>query len=58
MKSANYEVHHHIILNRISRILPMMYDTQIYWRFGLCPSSLIKKLEYDVSETGSVSVLR
>jgi hypothetical protein len=42
----------------------MVYNTQICWGFGLYPSSgfLIftrkKKNKHDVSETGSVSVLR
>jgi hypothetical protein len=38
----------------------MVYNTQGYWVFGLCPSSCILKntKEHNVSETGSVSVLR
>jgi hypothetical protein len=36
----------------------MAYDIQIYWGSGLCPSSGIKKLEHDIAETGSVSILR
>jgi hypothetical protein len=38
----------------------MVYNTQIYWVFGLCPSSGILKNtgEHNVSETGSVYVLR
>jgi hypothetical protein len=36
----------------------MVYDTQNYWVSGLCPSSGIKKLECDVLETASVSMLR
>jgi hypothetical protein len=37
----------------------VVYNTQDYWGFGHCPSSSIIKntKEYDVSETGSVSVL-
>jgi hypothetical protein len=32
---------------------------QDYWVFGFCPSSgILKTTEYNVSETGSVSVLR
>jgi hypothetical protein len=30
-----------------------MYDSQIYCGSGLCPSSRIKKLEHNISETGS-----
>jgi hypothetical protein len=33
-------------------------DTQNYWGSGLCTSSGIKKLEHDISETRSVSILR
>jgi hypothetical protein len=37
----------------------MVYNTQNYWDFGLYPlSGIIKTREHDVSETGSVSVLR
>jgi hypothetical protein len=37
----------------------MVYNTQNYWGFGLCSSSDILKIrENNVSETGSVSVLR
>jgi hypothetical protein len=39
----------------------MVYNTQIYWVFGLCPSSgffLNNNEKHNVSETGSVSVLR
>jgi hypothetical protein len=37
----------------------MVYNTQNYWVFGLYPSSgILKTRELDVSETGSVSVLR
>jgi hypothetical protein len=32
--------------------------SQNYWDSGLCPSFGIKKLEHDISETGSVSILR
>jgi hypothetical protein len=35
-----------------------VYAAQNYWGSGLCPSSRIKKQENDVSEAGSVSVLR
>jgi hypothetical protein len=37
----------------------MVYNTQDYWVFGLCPSSGILKNteECNVSETGSVSIL-
>jgi hypothetical protein len=34
-------------------------DTQNYWGFGLFPSSgILRNRKHDVSETGSVSVLR
>jgi hypothetical protein len=37
----------------------MVYNTRNYWVFGLCPSSgILKYREHNVSETGSVSVLR
>jgi hypothetical protein len=33
--------------------------TQNYWVVGLCPSSgIVKPIKHNVSETGSVSVLR
>jgi hypothetical protein len=49
--------------SRFYRVLTMVYNTQNYWVFGLCPSSgfqLIrrKKEKHDDSETGSVSALR
>jgi hypothetical protein len=38
-------------------VLTMVYDTQNYWVFGLCPSSIILETKkHNVSETGSVSV--
>jgi hypothetical protein len=37
----------------------MVYNTQNYWIFGLCPSSgILETRKHNVSETGSVSVLR
>jgi hypothetical protein len=37
----------------------MVYNTQNYWLFGLCPSSgILESRKHNVSETGSVSVLR
>jgi hypothetical protein len=44
----------------VSRILTMVYNTQDYWVSGLCPSPRIVRnaKEHNVSETGSVSVLR
>jgi hypothetical protein len=36
----------------------MMYNTQNYWVFGLVHRPVFKKLENNVSEIGSVSVLR
>jgi hypothetical protein len=37
----------------------MVYHTQNYWVFGLCPSSgTLGIIKHDVSETASVSVLR
>jgi hypothetical protein len=37
----------------------MVYHTQNYWVFGLFPSSgVLGTRKHDVSETGSVSVLR
>jgi hypothetical protein len=45
---------------RLERILTMVYVVQSYWAcFGLYPSSCIwKTKDHNVSETGSVSVLR
>jgi hypothetical protein len=37
----------------------MVYNTQNYLVFGLCPSSgILENRKHDVSETGCVSVLR
>jgi hypothetical protein len=37
----------------------MVYNAQNYWVFGLFPSSgILETTKHDVSETGSVSVLR
>jgi hypothetical protein len=37
----------------------MVYNIQNYWVFGLRPSSsILKTKEHNVSETGSVSILR
>jgi hypothetical protein len=37
----------------------MVYHTQNYWVFGLFPSSgILGTRKHDVSETGSISVLR
>jgi hypothetical protein len=37
----------------------MVYNTQNYWVFGLCPSTdILETRKHNVSETGSVSVLR
>jgi hypothetical protein len=37
----------------------ILFKIQDYWLFGLCPSSgILKTREHNVSETGSVSVLR
>jgi hypothetical protein len=45
---------------RLERILTMVYVVQSYWAyFGLYPSSCVWKTKnHNVSETGSVSVLR
>jgi hypothetical protein len=41
------------------RVLTMVYNTQNYWIFVLCPSSgILVTRKHDVSETGSVSALR
>jgi hypothetical protein len=47
-------------LHRFERILMMVYAVQSYWAcFGLYPSSCMwKTKDHNVSETGSVSVLR
>jgi hypothetical protein len=45
--------------DRIWRILTMVYDTQNYWVSGLRPSSgILNTRKHNVSETGSVSILR
>jgi hypothetical protein len=37
----------------------MEYNTQNYWVFGLLPlSGIVEARKHDVSETGSVSILR
>jgi hypothetical protein len=37
----------------------MAYNTQSYWIFGIFPSSgVLETIKLDVSETGSVSVLK
>jgi hypothetical protein len=37
----------------------MVYNTQNYWVFGLFPSSgILETRKHDVSEIGSVSVLK
>jgi hypothetical protein len=37
----------------------MVYNTQNYWDFGLCPTSgILESRKHNVSETGSVSVFR
>jgi hypothetical protein len=37
----------------------MVYNTPIYWGFGLCASSgILETTKHDVSETGSVCVVR
>jgi hypothetical protein len=42
-----------------SKGLTMVYNTQNYWGFGLCPSSgILKTRKHNVSETGSIYVLR
>jgi hypothetical protein len=57
------EIHHSLINNlRISRfwrVLAMVYNRQNYCVFLLFPSSgILENTKHDVSETGSVSVLR
>jgi hypothetical protein len=40
-------------------LLNMVYNTQNYWVFGLCPSSsILKTRKHNVSETPSASILR
>jgi hypothetical protein len=48
------------IADRLERILTTVYVVQSYWAcFGLHPSSCMwKTKDHNVSETGSVSVLR
>jgi hypothetical protein len=43
----------------IGKILTVVYNTQNYFGFGFWPSSeILKTRKYNVSETGSVSILR
>jgi hypothetical protein len=43
----------------INFLFEIKYGTKNYWVFGLCPlSSILKTRKHNVSETGSVSVLR
>jgi hypothetical protein len=47
------------ITNRSYKILTVVYNTHNYWGSGLCPSSgILKTIKHNVSETGSVFVLR
>jgi hypothetical protein len=48
------------IVDRLERILTMVYGVQSYWAYyGLYPSSCMwKTKDHNVSETASVSVLR
>jgi hypothetical protein len=44
---------------RFWRVLTMVYNTENYCVLGLCPSSgILEARKHNVSETGSVSVLR
>jgi hypothetical protein len=37
----------------------MVYNTQNYWVFGLCPSSgILENRKHNILETGSVYILR
>jgi hypothetical protein len=46
------------VMNRIYRVLTMVYNSQNYWVSGLCPSSgILNTIKHDVSEIVSVSVL-
>jgi hypothetical protein len=48
-----------VILLDSKGVLTMVYNTQKYWVFGLCPSSgILETIKHNVSETVSVSVLR
>jgi hypothetical protein len=59
--NACYHSVQNLFSSRYYRVLTMVYNTQRYWVFGLCPSSgffLNNNEKRNVSETGSVSVLR
>jgi hypothetical protein len=44
---------------RFQSVLTMVHNTQNYWVFGLFPSfGILETRKHDVSETGSVSILR
>jgi hypothetical protein len=37
----------------------MVYNTQNYWGFGLCPSfNIVETRKHNISKTGSVSALK
>jgi hypothetical protein len=56
-KVRSYEILCHV--NRIQRVLRMVYNSQNYWVCGLCPFSGIPNTRNcSVLETGSVSILR
>jgi hypothetical protein len=55
MSTSEYR---HVTVNS-ENVLTMVYDTENYWVSGLCPSSgIVETRKHNVSETGSVSVLR
>jgi hypothetical protein len=45
------------LLDSKYRVLTVVYNTQNYWIFGLCPSSGILEIRIHVLETGSASIL-
>jgi hypothetical protein len=44
-------------LCRFCRVLTMVYSTQNYWGFWLCPASILETIKHNISEGGSVSIL-
>jgi hypothetical protein len=46
------------LTSRFQRVLAMVYNTQHYWVFRLCPSSdILRTRDHNITETGFVSIL-
>jgi hypothetical protein len=55
-KMLSSGIQHRVVRQKqILRLLTMVYNTQNYWVFGLCPSSgILGTRKHKVSEIGSV----